>query len=139
MTGTTAPTAPGLRPARSGPLAAATLALVGAALVVAVDPQHTHVPLCPFHAVAGLQCPLCGSLRAVNALARGQLVRALHDNVVFVLALPVVAALWLMWLTRARSGRGMPSWPRWATVALIAVAVAFTVVRNLPAASALRP
>lgn len=132
-----------LRGPRSAPFVTAAGTVAAAALVVAMDPQHTHVPLCPFHSATGLQCPFCGSLRAVNALARGHWTAALHDNLLFVAALPVVALLWLEWVSRAREGRVRQARPRWAgvllTVGITVGLVAFTVVRNLPAASALRP
>lgn len=124
---------------RSAPLRAAVLAVSAGALVVALDPEHTHVPLCPFNATTGLQCPLCGSLRAVNNLARGRVGAAVHDNILFVAALPVIALLWLGWMRRSRVGRPAPAWPRWATVAVVVLGVAFTIVRNLPGAEALRP
>lgn len=114
----------------------AALALLAVAADVAFDPMHRHVPLCPFHALTGWQCPLCGGLRAVAELAHGRPAAALRDNLLVVAAVPVVAALWLCW---ARTGRAGRRWPRAATVAIIALAVAFTVLRNLPSFALLRP
>lgn len=125
--------------------ASARLLGVGLAVaaVVALDPDRRDIPLCPFHAMTGLLCPLCGSLRAVNHLAHGDLVAALHSNVVFVLGLPLGLALWLAgermtsWLPTTRPGT------RSRTVATCAAGtslVAFTIVRNLPiGAGLLRP
>jgi Protein of unknown function (DUF2752) len=107
--------------------------------VVAMDPQHTHIPLCPFHAITGWWCPLCGGLRAVNAAARGHLGAALHDNVLLMAGLPILVWIFVDWTLRRRDGRAARSWPRWATVALVVLGVVFTVVRNLPALDALRP
>lgn len=106
---------------------------------VAVDPSHTHIPLCPFHSLTGMWCPLCGGLRAVYQLAHLQVRAALHDNALFVASLPVLAYMWVSWAVRARSGTARQRWPRAATVALVALTVAFWVVRNLPFASWLRP
>jgi len=116
-------------------------AAAGAALAadVAFDPVHRHVPLCPFHTVTGLWCPLCGGLRAADSLAHLQVMTALHDNAVFVLALPLIALWWVDWAVRSRSGRPPRTQPRYAVTALVLVAVAFTVLRNLPFAHALRP
>ena len=129
------------RPAtgRRSPFAAAALA--GAALLadVAFDPAHRHVPLCPFHSLTGGWCPLCGGLRAADALAHLQWRAALHDNVLFVVALPLLALWWVQWLRRARDGRPARPLRRSAVVAIVLVGVAFTIVRNLPFAQALRP
>jgi hypothetical protein len=113
-------------------------AAAGAALLadVAFDPAHRHVPLCPFHALTGGWCPLCGGLRAADALAHLQWRAALHDNVVFVLALPLIALWWVRWV---RDGRPSHRLGRGAVVAIVLVGVAFTIVRNLPFAHALRP
>lgn len=121
------------------PLSAALAAAAGTLGVVAMDPAHRHVPLCPFHAATGLQCPLCGGLRAVEALTRGDVVTALHANLVFVAALPLIALWWLDAVQRARHGRPGRVSPRWLPAAVVALAVVFTVVRNLPGAAALRP
>jgi hypothetical protein len=123
----------------SAPLRAAALTIAATAVDVAVDPTRTHIPLCPFHAVTGWWCPLCGSLRAVGELVRGHPATALHDNVLLVLAIPVVFGLWWAWVVRTRSGTSAPRWNRSTVIGVVVVLVAFTVVRNLPAATALRP
>jgi hypothetical protein len=127
------------RSAVRAPLRMLAMAAAATAADVALDPEHRHVPLCPFHAITGWQCPLCGGLRAVDALVHGRLGGAIHDNLLVVAAVPVVAMLWVLWLVQARTGRAGPAWPRAATVAVIVLGVGFTVVRNLPFASGLRP
>lgn len=60
-----------------------TVALVAAAvlLLASFDPAVTWwFPSCPFHALTGWLCPLCGSLRAVHALLRGAPLRAVAFN-----------------------------------------------------------
>lgn len=130
-----------VRPAstRAAPWRTGALLLTAVAADVVVDPARTHIPLCPFHALTGLQCPLCGALRAVDEVSRAHVGTALRDNVLVVLAIPVVLAVWVTWLRRARTGRARPGWPRGATVTLVALAVCFTLVRNLPFAAGLRP
>jgi hypothetical protein len=118
------------------------LAAVAAALTasdVAIDPTRTHVPLCPLHALTGLSCPLCGSLRAVDELVRGHVATAFGDNALLVAALPIVAALWLAALVGFDSGAAPRRWSPAVKVGLVAVLVGFGVVRNLPFAAALRP
>jgi hypothetical protein len=121
------------------PYRIAGAAVLALAAVRAFDPLHRHVPLCPFHAATGWQCPLCGGLRAVDELARAHPVAALHDNVLVVAAVPIAVLLWLDLLLQRRAGRSARCWPRSATVAVIVLAAAFTVLRNLPFGAALRP
>lgn len=124
---------------RRAPVVAAALAGLALAGDVLFDPAHRHVPMCPFHAATGWWCPFCGGLRAADALAHVQWRAALHDNVLFVLALPFIAWWWVDWVRRARAGRPRRAVRALGVGALIVLAVAFTVVRNLPAASSLRP
>jgi hypothetical protein len=57
------------------------LALAAAILIFAFDPTTTWwFPSCPLHALTGLLCPLCGSLRALHALLMGAPVVALFLN-----------------------------------------------------------
>lgn len=109
------------------------------------DPhQHGSWGFCPFKALTGWDCPACGGLRAVNDLGHGDVAAALHSNLVFVSAVPVLVALWALWVSN--SWRGIPT-PRRTTlgargrrvawVGAAIVLVAFTVYRNTPAGSAL--
>lgn len=85
---------------------------------------------CPLRRFTGLDCPLCGATRATFALLRGDVATALDHNLLYVLALPIVVLLVLLWLVRRR-------WPAWVEKpvtlwSVAAVAVAFGIVRNLP-------
>ena len=141
---------------RSLPMVAAgLLAVAGLSLV---NPNTTHLPLCPLHAMTGLWCPLCGSTRAGYALLHGRFGTALGDNALFVGALPLLVLLWF-WRaahggtpgrcagaaggSASRRSRGygigwrpLPSW--WCWPALV-IGLAFGVLRNLPAGSWLAP
>jgi hypothetical protein len=127
--------------ARAGSVPVWAAAGTAAALAadVAFDPAHRHIPLCPFHSVTGLWCPLCGGLRCANALARGHIATALHANIVFVGALPLLAWLWIDWVMRARAGKPGRRLGRPAVIAIVVVLALFTVVRNLPPMRMLRP
>jgi hypothetical protein len=105
---------------------------------VALDPLHRDVPLCPLHATTGLWCPLCGGLRAVDALVHGDVVVALQLNLLVVLLVPLALAWTLDALRRERHGVPARRVPRGAVVALVVAALVFGVVRNLAWASALR-
>src|SRR5436190_7873023 len=90
----------GMRPVRLFglvPLCVVLLAAATAALV-AFDPATTWwFPSCPFHAMTGWLCPLCGSLRAAHALTRGAPLTAMAFNPLAVTGL----AAWLVARERA--------------------------------------
>jgi hypothetical protein len=96
------------------------MVLAAGALLAAFDPATTWwFPSCPFHALTGWLCPLCGSLRAVHALCLGAPLTALASNPLTIVGL----AAWL--IARARttafcfSARG------------VALFVGFGLLRNL--------
>ena len=120
----------------AAPLGAAALLAVATAALAVRDP---HRPgswgWCPTQVLTHLDCPACGSLRAVHDLTRLDLDAAASSNLLLVVALPVVLALWLRRVVVAWRGGGamrpvvMP--PAAGMVGLAVVAV-FTVARNLP-------
>lgn len=120
------------------------LGLAGAAgvvLVAAVDPEQPgHYPLCPTLALTGFYCPGCGGLRAVHALAHGDLGLAMQRNPVVVIGLPILLWAYLAWVRRRALGRVATWYPparlMWGLFAVLAV---FTVLRNLPAFTWLAP
>ena len=89
-------------------------------------------PKCLFHEWTGLYCPGCGSTRALHCLLHGDLREALRDNALVVLALPLLGAIFI-----ARTFRRRPpvaarqSRLGWLGL-LLAVIVAFGVLRNIP-------
>jgi Protein of unknown function (DUF2752) len=147
MAGPSPDLTPGTTPGRlrrlASPLATGGLAVLGA---VALHVRDPHAPgswgFCPL-ALLELSCPLCGGLRAVNDLTHLDLGAALSSNLLLVLALPLVVALWarrLVALWRGGAHAEAPlDVPRWAWVALGVVVAVFTVARNLPAGAWLAP
>jgi hypothetical protein len=126
------------------PLAAAGAALAATAYVGAVDPNEGgHCPACPFLTLTGLYCPVCGSLRAVHALAHGDVAAAVGLNVLTVAGLAALVSLWVVQVVRAAGGPrhldARPTHPRWVGPVLLVTAVAFGVLRNLSVGSALAP
>lgn len=119
-----------------GGLAAATLALR------LRDPHASGSwGACPF-ALAGISCPGCGGLRAVNDLTHLELGAAASSNLLLVLALPLVLYALGRWAVGAWTGH------RWAlsqramiltTAGVLTAMAVFTVLRNLPAGSWLAP
>jgi len=117
------------------PVTTGAVALAGTAVLAVGNPNTTHVPLCPLRAVTGLDCPLCGSLRAVHSLTRADLGAALDHNLLFTVSVPALVVCWVVWLSRSLGrpiGADRPL-PRLAKPALLAIALVFAVVRNLPA------
>jgi uncharacterized protein DUF2752 len=91
------------------------------ALLAVFDPASTWwYPSCPFHALTGWLCPLCGSLRAVHALLHGSPSAAFAFNPLTTMAAPA-------WLA---SRRRVTAFCFSASGA--ALLGAFALLRNLP-------
>ena len=75
----------------------ATLAVMAIAAVVlysAIDPESSvFFPKCPFHMLTGLECPGCGSQRAIHSLLNGDIAAAIHYNLLIVLSIPYLSLL----------------------------------------------
>jgi hypothetical protein len=116
-------------------LTAAALAAATVALHVR-DPHVTHSwGVCPLYALTGLYCPGCGGLRGVNDLTNGHVGQAASSNLLLVLAVPFAVVFLARWTYGAWTGRevrAIPALPRALTITLVALAVAFTIARNLP-------
>ncbi|MFJ8042748.1 DUF2752 domain-containing protein [Kitasatospora sp. NPDC096147] len=137
---TTTPSSRVRRVAR--PLLALAAVAAPALYVASVDPNVPgHYPVCPVLAATGWWCPGCGGLRAVHALAHGDLVTAAHDNLLAVALVLAAGLLWAGWTWAALTG-GRPPRARLdagRVVLMVLVLVVFTVYRNLPVGAALAP
>lgn len=129
----------GHRAVRLGPPAVAAAVLAAAALLAVRDPNDAgSYPACPFKLATGLDCPGCGSLRAVHALVIGQPGRAMGHNLLLVLAVPLAVFHWVLWVRPQLAGTGFVArLARWRAHRhagwWIALGVlAFAVARNLP-------
>jgi hypothetical protein len=116
-------------------LAGLAAAAGAAAYVAAVDPARGGFPSCPSRLVLGLDCPACGGLRGTHDLLHGDVAAALDHNLLLPLWLGVAAAAAVLWLLPL-AGRRAPAVrpPRWLVIGAGALAVLFTVLRNLPVA-----
>jgi len=120
---------------RAAPRVGIGVALLGTGVLYFVNPNTTHIPLCPLHAMTGWWCPLCGGTRAVHAVLHGQFRIAAQDNALLLIGLPLlVARCW--YRARTRPGAALPAW---AIVAFVLIGLGFSVLRNLPAGSWLAP
>jgi hypothetical protein len=117
-----------------------SLAVSGAVLFWFNPTKYHFYPVCQFHQFTGLNCPGCGMTRAAHALLHGEWRLALRDNVLLILGLIFFAGRGIWWGLRRWRGQPVPQFfpPRWLWPLLI-VALAFTLLRNLPAGAFLSP
>jgi hypothetical protein len=102
-----------------------------------VDPETGGAyPICPSQLLLGLDCPSCGALRGVHALLQGDVAQSLDHNLLLPAVLAMVGVALTLWVLRL-AGRHIRTWvvPHWAKLVAGAVAVVFTILRNLPVAS----
>jgi hypothetical protein len=115
--------------------------LGGGAMIFFFNPAtHTFYPVCWFHQSTGLNCPGCGATRALYALLHGEWRTALRDNALFVAGM-IALAMRGSWfaanrLRGRRNGEFFPAQWLWP---LLALALVFTVLRNLSAFAFLSP
>ena len=123
------------------PLGVGVAALAGTVYVAAVDPNLAgHYPTCPFLAITGWYCPGCGALRALHALAHGDLMTALARNPFAVVAAGYLVVAWVLWLNRTVTGRprrGLA--PPWVLYTVLAAILMFWILRNVPGWTWLSP
>ena len=112
----------------------------GAVLFFFDPAKHGFYPICLFHSLTGWNCPGCGATRAAYQLLHGHLLRALHDNALFVLTLTALAAqsAWLAMKKIRNQPVAFTVSPKmlWA---FLVIAFVFTGLRNLPAFAWLSP
>ncbi len=95
--------------------------------------QFSFYPRCPVLTLLNLQCPGCGTTRALAALLHGQLREALHLNALTVCMLPAIVSH-LSWRSvRYVQGRPLagPAMSRGMLCASFTAIAVFTIVRNL--------
>jgi hypothetical protein len=98
-----------------------------------VDPARgVGYPTCPFRMLTGLQCPGCGSTRALHQLLHGHPLAAFELNPLLVIAVPFFVFVLLVFTQQAMFGGrkldiAIPAKYGWVLVALI---VGFWIVRN---------
>ena len=122
-------------PAKKIVLAGLLFGGFGVALILFLfDPLQSSIyPVCPLHHFTGLNCPGCGSLRALHQLLHGNFAEAMHLNPFLVFSLPFFgwASARLAW----RKIKNQPVSPEissfWVWI-FLACMVVFGILRNLP-------
>ena len=122
------------------PLVVGASVAAASLLVVVVDPNEPgHYPACPTKVVSGLDCPFCGGMRCAHSLLTGDVEGAVDHNALVVALAPIAAVAWVLWLWFRWTNRPLPSLStrsrRVAIWLVVAVLVAWTVWRNVPAGS----
>jgi hypothetical protein len=135
------PTAAPRSVARSGLVVVGGLFAGGVALSALFATTGFGVP-CPFLALTGWQCPLCGGTRMGAALLHGDLAGAYAFNPLALVAITVLGALAVVWAIEiaggpaARPARSLTKRLQqvpgvaWLLLSLL-IAVVYTVLRNL--------
>ena len=106
------------------------LVLGAAACVVllAAPPGSPHakwLPKCMFYQWTGLYCPGCGATRALSAMLHGDVKASLHNNL---LLFPLIALIVFLIMKPGISLK------RPVAVAIAAIVIGFTILRNIPVA-----
>ena len=132
-----------VRPFRAKRAAGVVGALFAGGLTLSLLYATTGVGLpCPFRAITGWDCPLCGGTRMGDALLHGDIQAAFGFNPLALIGLLVVGVLGVVWGVEAVRGpvirpprrlaerlrRVRPA--RWLMTGLL-VAVIYTIVRNI--------
>jgi len=98
-----------------------------------VDPNTSGAyPQCPLRLITGVDCAMCGGMRAVHAMLGGDIMRAASQNLLVVVLAPFAAWATIQWFA-TQWGVRVPSLPTrpWMAPVLLVVALVFSVVRNL--------
>ncbi len=108
----------------------------GAAIALFVfDPAESRIfPPCLFHALTGMHCVGCGSLRGLHQLLGGNIGAALDLNPLMVLSLPFVAYALISECAKTLLGKALPGFfirAFWIW-AILAIVVGFGILRNVP-------
>lgn len=121
-------------PARRFGLALLGGAAAGAALLLVRPPVAGAYPLCPWRAMTGLDCPLCGATRCFAALVHGDVAAAVDYNLLAALVIPsllLVALLAAVLGPRAQPLVDALFAPRMVRIGFVVVGCWF-VLRMLP-------
>lgn len=112
----------------------AAVVAVAAVLLRFPPSQYDFYPRCPVYALLHIECPGCGTTRALAALLKGHVMEALRLNALSMSLLPIAAgyAAACYWRYLRREPFRWPQLPPAALYTALAVAALFTVLRNLP-------
>lgn len=97
----------------------------------AVNPiGSAYYPKCPSHLLFGIDCPGCGTARAVHALMHGEVGTAWGYNPAFFFGMAILALLVVKDFLRPSHPLSRALRSSWFVTALVVAIVAWTVGRN---------
>lgn len=100
-----------------------------------IDPEtHSLFPKCPFLLATGLECPGCGSQRAIHQLLHLNFGNALRYNALMVLALPYTfLGIYLQYLGGQLRHPQLEKlfFGRWSALIVLILVVSYWIVRNV--------
>jgi hypothetical protein len=114
------------------PLAAIAFA---AAILLRFPPErYGFYPQCPFHQLFNLQCPGCGTTRALVAMLHGDIAAAIHFNALAATFFPLAASYAIFTYEKylKREPIRPPTLPPATVYAALGITLVFGVIRNLP-------
>ena len=91
----------------------------------------SQLPNCAIKAVIGFDCPACGSGRCLSALADGDLLQAVDENLFMTAAIAGSIVIAMMWLVKGSSFLANVRWARFLSLSAITAAI-FWVARIIP-------
>ena len=120
---------------RTSVIAIWALLIAGSVYLYAFEPGRTgFFPVCLFRLFTGLNCPGCGSTRAMHQILHGHFVAAFMLNPLFLLALPFLLFALIRYSVIVMRG-GIPrpnAMPASALYTLFVIIVSFWIFRNTP-------
>jgi hypothetical protein len=113
---------------------AAVIAFAAFILLRFPPEQYGFYPRCPVYSLLHLECPGCGTTRAIAALLRGHFTEALRLNALATSLFPPATIYAAICYRRYLRGDSLqwPQLPQAAVYAWLTVAAIFTILRNLP-------
>jgi hypothetical protein len=109
--------------------------LAGCGLLLVVNPATGIYPPCPSQVLFGIDCPLCGGLRATSSLLEGDFGSFIGHNALLAVVYPLLIAYWVLLIIQKRNPQvrplESPAAQRAVILGGIVTIVVFTVLRNL--------
>ena len=91
----------------------------------------SQLPNCPIKAIIGFDCPACGSGRCLSALANGDILQAIDENLFMTAAIAGSIVIAMLWLVEGSSFLANIRWARSLSILAITAAI-FWVARIIP-------